>query len=150
MHSLSDATFMRAVYTRGHSTAPNVEAVVNLSTTPVNITLFPHTEPFLQDNYTAGFPPTSGITFAKALDTLRRKLGPDKFAPLQMTFRRPLHPCASEDLFQFNLANDTVTPVVSLGLVSAELCKGFITQRVDMKMCLQPSCWGRRERESSN
>ena len=144
MRSLSDATFMRAVYTRGHSTAPNVEAVVNLSTTPINITLVPHNEPFLQDNYTAGFPPSSGITFAKALDTLRVKLGPDQ-SPLQMTFRRPLHPCASEDLFQFNLANDIVAPVVSLGLVSGALCKGFITQRVDMKMCRQPSCWRARE-----
>ena len=118
---------------------------VNLTSVPVNITLTRFDEPFMQDNYTAGFPPASRLTFAEAFDTLLQKLGPGA-APKQLTFRRPLHPCASEDLFQFSLYNSTAAGVgeagvASIGLVSTRLCKGFVTQPVGLKMCAIPSCW---------
>ena len=116
---------------------------MNLTKNPVGIALTRYDEPFMQDNYTAGFPPASRLTFAEAFTTLLQKLGPGTEAK-QMTFRRPLHPCASEDLFQFNLYNSTAAGeagVASIGLVSTKLCKGFITQPVGLKMCAAPSCW---------
>lgn len=139
MDTLGNATFMRAVYTQGHSTTPNVMATVNLSAAPIDITIKRYDEPFMQDNYTAGFPPK--ITFSDAFTHLLRTLGKGA-SPKQMTFRRPLHPCASEDLFQFELYNQSEVAVASLGLASAELCEGFITQHVGMKMCPEPHCWG--------
>ena len=113
---------------------------VNLSASPITIDLTRHDEPFIQDNYTSGFPPASGLTFAQGFKALVDELG-TAAAPNQMSFRRPLHPCATEDLFQFNVYNRSEYGVISLGLLTQKLCKGFITQRVDIKMCPEPTCW---------
>ena len=146
MNSSADAGFMRAVFTHPRSTAPNVAAYVNISAAAgVHVRLEWHDEPFIEDNHTSTFPPASGISFASAFATLGAKAGVQA-QPWQVSFRRPLHPCSSEDVFQFSLTEDVVkngtrARVVSLGSHTAKLCTGFVTQPVELSMCPKPNCW---------
>jgi hypothetical protein len=145
MHSAAAAGFMRLVFTKTHQTAPNVAAFANISETGVQIALEWHDVPFIQDNYTAGFPPASGDTFESVFRTLTSKAGAGALA-WQVTFRRPLHPCVTEDSFQCSLVapvlkNGSQVDVVSLGVTSSKLCAGFVTEHVEMAMCPEPDCW---------
>eukprot|EP00434_Breviolum_minutum_P015692 symbB.v1.2.013825.t1/scaffold990.1/size146246/7 len=133
MKMLSDASYMRAVYSHGIQTSPNVEAQVNL--TSLEMKLFHHDEPFIEDPW----PPVSQLTFEAAFARIRSQMD---VGVQQVTFRRPLHPCVSEDLFQFELIPDIGEPkILSVGTSSGKLCVGFITEKVDRAMCPEPNCY---------
>mmetsp|Transcript_25399 Transcript_25399/g.55504 ORF Transcript_25399/g.55504 Transcript_25399/m.55504 type:complete len:205 (-) Transcript_25399:132-746(-) len=137
MKTMSDASYMRAVYGHGIQTSPNIEAQVNLSSLEVN--LIRHNEPFIEDNPSATWPPISQLTFEAAFARIRSQMD---VAVEQATFRRPLHPCVSEDLFQFELIPDIGEPkILSVGTSSGKLCTGFITEKVDRAMCPEPNCY---------
>ena len=144
MQTATAARFMRIVFTHPHETTPNIEAAANISVSRVAVELRMHTQPFLQDNATGSFPPKSNISFEDAFVALKARL-PER-AAWQVSFRRPLHPCASEDLFQMSLTGATGSGseilVASLGVQTGKLCKGFITQHVALPICGAPDCWG--------
>lgn len=140
MHRANDAHFMRVVYTAGaHYTAPNVVATVciNMGSSPaVNLTY--HTDAFTQDNFTEGFPPASNITFESAWAVVAKVVPNARFT--QVTWRRPLHPCVSEDLFQFQFDRlvEQQWPLMSVGASSGKACFGFVTNPVQSKFCSEP------------
>eukprot|EP00435_Cladocopium_sp_Y103_P012861 s2477_g3.t1 len=105
MKTMSDASYMRAVYGHGIQTSPNIEAQVNLSS--------------LEDNPSATWPPISQLTFEAAFARIRSHMD---VAVEQATFRRPLHPCVSEDLFQFELIPDIGEPKI-LSVLGVEVRK---------------------------
>jgi hypothetical protein len=135
MKRLEDARYMRIVYFLPRMTRPNVEATVNLTTTPLDIRLHVHKRPFMEDDHTDGFPPPAGETFETAIQKVYQALGEVTY--LSVSWRRPVHPCTSEDLFQFALANGDI---LSVGASSGKACVGFITNTVDLPMCDEPVC----------
>lgn len=136
MQSLADAGFMRAVYTPVNNTRPNIMAAINLTASPFTVKFAEHQEPFLQDDFTGPFPPRSNLTFESAFARLEAKL-PTPKAIYQMTFRKPVNPCTTEDLYQFNVEGGNV---MSIGVDSLNVCVGFITQKAKIKWCPPPVC----------
>lgn len=143
LNTPGDATFMRAVFITGTNTAPNVEALVNITEVPPAMTLNYHTEPFVQDNNTQGFPPRSNMTFESAWAMVAARVPKTGFA--EVSWRRPLHPCVSEDLFQFQFDHPFEQQgVMSVGSSSGKACFGFVTNPVYSKFCngseFKPQC----------
>ncbi|CAJ1392968.1 unnamed protein product [Effrenium voratum] len=135
MAELSEARFMRVVFIDGIRTTPNIEAQLDLSTMAAK--LIRHEEPFTEDAVLAAWPPVSGLTFEKSFARIRSYMDA---SVQQVTFRRVVHPCASEDLFQFELNTDLGPRIISVGASSGNICSGFITEKVDLKMCPDPVC----------
>merc|ERR1712039_524789 len=132
-----DATFMRAVFTPPRSTFPNVAAFINLQTSPPTTRFEYHTAPFMADNPTKGFPPPSQMTFEAAWSKLKSAVpGADV---TEVTWRRPIHPCVSEDLYQFMLERDVPGhgSVVSIGTETNKTCYGQATRLLPIKLCLE-------------
>merc|ERR1719188_1986174 len=136
MHSSTDVGFMRAVYTPPHATFPNVAAYINITASQPAISFEYHAkDPFVEDDRTKGFPPANNLTFESAWSMLNEKA--PQVGVTQVTWRRPVNPCVSEDLFQFNL--DRTVPahggVISIGIESKKVCYGFVTQVVQIPYC---------------
>lgn len=138
---MGQAEYMHAVFVPRGLTVPNIEALMDLRTSPPGLALTFHQEPFLQDFEPKAFPPASGVTFAGALEKLRATMPGAKMK--QASFRKPVHPCATEDLFQFVLSMDTDTEgsVMSVGVETGSVCMGFVTETSDLKMCDDPVCF---------
>ena len=152
MSSAKDIGFARTVFTHSDYTAPNVEALIGglrgSSISNTTTQLIYHRDPFVEDNTTAGFPVPSGFTLATGVEVMQSLIksytnGTGDTSFITVSFRRPLHPCASEDLFQFTLNSDpSGLPgkgfIYSVGVASGRLCRGFITNPVDLKFCKAP------------
>ncbi|CAE7791463.1 unnamed protein product [Symbiodinium sp. CCMP2592] len=138
MKWVSDAGFLRAIWTPAPATSPSIEARINLTASSPRVQILHHDDPFMEDSLVASWPPISGLTFELAMKRLRKLTDQ---GVMQMTFRRPLHPCVSEDLYQFEMMpawNDLA--VLSIGTSSYNICHGFITEKLDYKLCPDPTC----------
>merc|ERR1712151_241311 len=99
-----------------------------------------HSDPFMQDNFTDNA--AVAMTLEKAWTMIQSAV--PGVGVTQATFRRPLYPCISEDLFQFNL--DRVVPghgpVMSVGAETKKACFGSYTKVVDIPFCeaRKPDC----------
>jgi len=145
MKSTADAGFIRATYTPPHKTTPNVAAYINITGSQPAISFEYHAkDPFIGDEPTKGFPPASMVTFESAWSMLDQK--GLNVGVTQVTWRHPVEPCCSEDLFMFNL--DRVVPghskIISVGTESKKACFGFVTNQVPLPFCkgkeYKPDC----------
>jgi hypothetical protein len=143
MKSLAEANFMRAAFTPSGLTAPHVLAYVNLAEFP-NGTEMVYSHKSFNGNARPGpFPPASNLTFESALLKMRGFL-PSATLLHQVTWRQPLHPCVSEDLFQFVLAENPAHDdfIVSIGVNTLNVCYGDVTERIEgREWCDPPQCF---------
>lgn len=140
--TLGEAEYMHAVFVPRGKTFPFIEAEVDLTSSPPGVMLRLRQDYFLQnDHHTKGFPPPSNVTFEKAMEKLRAAV-PGATACM-VTWRKPLHPCVSEDLFQFMLSKDSSVEgsVVSVGTETGNVCSGYVTEASSLKMCPEPICF---------
>ena len=136
MEALMDAEFMRAVFTpsAGH-TAPSVEARVDLTASPPSVEYLSHEGPFLGNGVHGGFPPQNGMTFAAAWNMMQ--LSRPGTQPRQVVFRKPVHPCVSEDLYIFSGGF-----IASVGVNSSNVCDGTMTIELPhFAWCGTPQCF---------
>ena len=136
LESASDVGWFRAVFALPNRTAPTVGAFVHTDTWKTPRFEY-HSDPFVENNYTVGFP--APVAFEEAINMLlvggAGFTGAKSFS--QVTFRRPLYPCVSEDLMQFETE---VGQIFSVGTQSKRLCDGITTQDVPLPMCAPANC----------